>query len=65
MIKLDDGRVMTLTTNYEQYRMNGEEVLQFLGNGVSAYNKSGALLDGVRNPPPPLFSNTRSMMGTC
>ena len=38
--KLDDGRVMTLTTNYEQYRMNVEDVLQFIGNGVSAYNRA-------------------------
>ena len=33
--------------------MNGEEVLQFIGNGLSVYNKSVAALDGVRNPPPP------------
>ena len=52
VIKLDDGSVMTLTTNYEQYRMNGEEVLQFFGKGLSAYNKFSAPLDGVRNPRP-------------
>ena len=40
VIKMDDGRVMTLTTTYEQYRMNMEEVLQFVGNGVSAYNRA-------------------------
>ena len=53
MNKLYYGRVMTLGTSYEQYRMHREEVLQLIGNGVSAYNRSGAPLDCVRNSPPP------------